>query len=253
MYGWIVASLTSDDPGGGGKMFEGIHPLLLYLYGSICLNIIGFGVSFFVLLRFSEARFFIGEGLLRRGGAIFQGIHPTGKVEFHHVEPKGKSLRGKGRSFFFLPDMIKRPQEEDEIKYNEVLTQRSMLANKPVYLGSYKASLAGPPRLIETIEIAKEHKKIGAWSKTKDLLEKVKAKTKYKIQYILFTQPFSIDTLEEFAGISFTPEDIDESYREGYLDGLGMNPDARWKRIAIPIALVALFLIFIYWYMRQAA
>lgn len=243
-----------------------MNPVEFWFKVLISVVAISVGVNILFLWKMGkEGRFFLMENLFRGAGYILNNVDPAGAIQHIHVKPKSNALRSSRAIFWFLhqfidplhktesENTIEGENDEDEKKASQRFNE--MIQASPFYQGCKRrtffaiqsASIASGHKLLSALNNAKEKEKLPKQlNGILKALEKLDDKElKLKINFI---DEFKISDLAQFVEMSYSPQEIDEARREGYLEGLGMKPSSPWKMI-IPVSfiLIGVALIYIAW------
>jgi len=139
----------------------------------------------------------------------------------------------------------------DAIQFNEILKTTDTLNGKPLFMGSIVSNIATNPRTLETITTAQKNHAGNLLTQFKSAVKVLGALAGQKVNEITLVNEFSIDVLREYVNMAFSIDEIDETYRRGYLDGLGdrMSLMSRVEGVMPYVfILLALVMIIIYAY-----
>jgi len=199
--------------------------LILMMISYFAILGLGFFIFFLVSKMGPEGRFFL-KANMKKAGAILLLMKQTGEMGFHMVRSKGKSLITGDRQFFFLPSLLGDP-EGMEKEINDTITAKSFIAKKPFFMGSSLASVGIPPLLMDRIE-----------------------KSLNPTHTPALFQTWDISNYLEYVPFMYSDQDIDESFKEGYAEGLtlseGMN---KWLMLMV-VALVFAYVLTVFLLLR---
>lgn len=222
----------------------------------------------FLLLKAPEARFFLGL-FFKRGGAVLEAVNPAGGVKFTHVvADSGQGvLKGGNKLYVFIHRLLKldavasntqgaTESEEDKLAkgrktYNELLMKRNILegCGRVLYHGLTGSSIGGTAKLIGETEKARiqalQEGKSDPGVNWEDLAKLIR---KNRPEEAILVTPFSVESLAEYVKVSYSPQDIQVAWDEGYLAGLGVKGKGGfsiwWLLIIVGIILLVLALVF---------
>lgn len=191
-----------------------------------------------------EGRFMVWENIFRGGGAIGIFRKPSGQAVFRHLKAKGKSLIHGKSGFAFLPSIITVPTKAQE-KMNTLIETQTILCNKPLVTGSTAAALAATPSLNEAIATAKtkEYKTVETFLTN---LQKTFEDNKQLKEFYLIYE-WKINQLKEYVNISYTEDDINEAYQEGYIKGLSSYENYNKMLLAACVILLLSLIAAVFW------
>lgn len=224
-------------------LFEDQPLVIQIFYWSVIANlalVASWVVMVFILIKIPEARFFLGL-MFKRGGQVLEAVDPAGGVSFKWVQADAGQgvLKGKGRMYVFTHRLLKldpgeeaRGTDADRLlakgkrTYNELLQKRNILqgCGRVIYHGLVGSSIGGTAKFISECEKARIQALQGGgkdpgmdWEGLAKLIRKNGPE-----ESVLVT-PFTVESLSEYVKVSYSPQDIQMAWDEGYLAGLGVK------------------------------
>lgn len=221
-------------------LFEEYPPAVQLLIWSIIVNmafLASWLIMGFILVKIPEARFFLGL-MFKRGGQVFEAVDPAGGVHFVWVQADAGQgvLKGKNKLYVFIHRLLKLDPKEAQgtdqelakgkRTYNELLQKRNILAGcgRIIYHGLTGASIGGTARMIAEGEKARiKAMTNGGKDPGMDWEAMAKLIRKNSPEEAVLVTPFTVESLAEYVKVSYSPQDIQMAWDEGYLAGLGVK------------------------------
>lgn len=193
-----------------------------------------------------EGRYFLAKSFSRKGLDLLVEEPESRALVLRSLNFDGEYFwSGKDRLYFNF-DPLLNPGDSETDAYNELLKQACHWegSQRPVVMASEMACFISNPRLLATLENAKDNENN---DEVKKVLEALMKNLGEKIVKIRFLQAFTPQVLREFLNSGSTPSKNVRLHERGRLAGkLEMTRQRDFsaiKKIAIPLGIVLLILL----------